>query len=135
MSRMFEGNSVFNVNISNWNVSNVRRMSYMFYDAPRFNHDISHWPLHRNTYQTLAPRQWVAKAMTQAVRDQLMSQTSTCPVTLVTITDIAVQCLICKHLFNEKVKDSWITSSWTCPHCRSPWKDTIYYRVNEAEVL
>ena len=33
----------FNGNISNWNVSNVTNMSFMFYDCKSFNQDISEW--------------------------------------------------------------------------------------------
>ena len=33
----------FNQNISNWNVSSVNDMSFMFYVAHKFNQDISNW--------------------------------------------------------------------------------------------
>ena len=33
----------FNGDISNWDVSNVKSMSYMFYDCISFNQDISNW--------------------------------------------------------------------------------------------
>ena len=36
-------NSNFNQNISNWNVSNVKNMSYMFYNCKNFNQNISNW--------------------------------------------------------------------------------------------
>ena len=42
-SRMFWGDSLFNQDISNWDVSNVTDMSYMFYSATIFNQDISNW--------------------------------------------------------------------------------------------
>ena len=35
--------SAFNQDISNWDVSNVTNMSYMFFDATAFNQDISGW--------------------------------------------------------------------------------------------
>ena len=34
--------SQFNQNISNWDVSNVENMCYMFYNS-KFNRDISNW--------------------------------------------------------------------------------------------
>ena len=33
----------FNGNITNWNVSNVETMAWMFYNAISFNQDISAW--------------------------------------------------------------------------------------------
>ena len=33
----------FNGNISNWDVSNVKDMSFMFYECTNFNSDISAW--------------------------------------------------------------------------------------------
>jgi surface protein len=35
--------STFNQDISKWDVSNVKDMSWMFYDADSFNQDISKW--------------------------------------------------------------------------------------------
>ena len=42
MSNLFEDLD-FNGDISNWNVSNVKNMSYMFYGCELFNQDISNW--------------------------------------------------------------------------------------------
>jgi surface protein len=42
MSQLFQ-NSKFNGDISNWNVSNVEDMSFMFSAASKFNGDISKW--------------------------------------------------------------------------------------------
>ena len=42
MSNLFFYNSKFNGNVSNWDVSNVKNMSYMFYKS-NFNGDISKW--------------------------------------------------------------------------------------------
>ena len=42
MMCLFE-NSDFNGDISNWDVSNVKDMSYMFYNANSFNQDLSNW--------------------------------------------------------------------------------------------
>ena len=36
---MFSDASLFNIDISKWNVSNVNNMSHMFSDAPLFNID------------------------------------------------------------------------------------------------
>jgi surface protein len=43
MSYMFKGSKVFNSDISKWNVSSVTNMSHMFYETPVFNSDISRW--------------------------------------------------------------------------------------------
>ena len=43
MSYMFWGCKKFNQDIFNWNVSNVTDMSYMFYECTNFNKDISAW--------------------------------------------------------------------------------------------
>ena len=37
MSSLFSGLESFNENISNWDASNVEYMSFMFYDAKKFN--------------------------------------------------------------------------------------------------
>ena len=42
MLEMFSNYSKFNGDISNWNVSNVKDMSYMF-ESSKFNGDISNW--------------------------------------------------------------------------------------------
>ncbi len=41
--------SKFNRDISNWNISNVTDMSYMFCDAEKFNQNISSWIFNDNT--------------------------------------------------------------------------------------
>ena len=43
VSRMFQGATSFNQNISSWNTSAITNMSYMFYGASAFNQDISSW--------------------------------------------------------------------------------------------
>jgi surface protein len=40
---MFYGATSFNGNISSWNVSNMKDMSYMFWGASSFNGNISSW--------------------------------------------------------------------------------------------
>ena len=42
MSELFERTD-FNGDISNWDVSNVKNMSYMFWGCKKFNQDISSW--------------------------------------------------------------------------------------------
>ena len=42
MSELFERTD-FNGDISNWDVSNVKNMSYMFWGCKKFNQDISNW--------------------------------------------------------------------------------------------
>ena len=51
MSRLFEGTK-FNGDISNWNVSKVHDMSYMFYNCTNFNKDISSWDVSKVTYMS-----------------------------------------------------------------------------------
>ena len=46
MSELFK-DSIFNGDISKWNVSNVRDMSDMFYDAKSFNQPIGDWGVSR----------------------------------------------------------------------------------------
>ena len=46
---MFYNATSFNQNISNWNVSNVKYMNYMFNDAISFNQNISNWNITNNT--------------------------------------------------------------------------------------
>ncbi len=43
MSNMFNNATVFDGNLSNWDVSGVKNMSFMFTDAIAFNGDISDW--------------------------------------------------------------------------------------------
>ena len=43
MRFMFYGCKSFNKDISNWDVSNVNDMNYMFYRCESFNQDISRW--------------------------------------------------------------------------------------------
>jgi surface protein len=43
MSYMFYGCRYFNCDISNWNVSNVENMSLMFHDCTIFNANLSKW--------------------------------------------------------------------------------------------
>ena len=49
MSTMFHGAASFNSDISNWNVSNVTNMSFMFGYTPSFNSDISNWDVSKVT--------------------------------------------------------------------------------------
>lgn len=43
MSSMFAGCAKFNSDLSNWNVSNVQYMSLMFTGCEKFNSDLSNW--------------------------------------------------------------------------------------------
>ncbi len=43
MSRLFQGDSTFNGDITQWNTSKVRNMAYMFEQASVFNQDIGNW--------------------------------------------------------------------------------------------
>ena len=40
---MFYGARSFNQDISSWNISNVKNISYTFCNATSFNQDISNW--------------------------------------------------------------------------------------------
>ena len=42
MSNLFV-NYEYDIDVSNWDVSNVRSMSYMFYECKNFNCDLSNW--------------------------------------------------------------------------------------------
>lgn len=48
-SNVFDWFSIFNQDISKWNVSNVEDMSYMFYNAKIFNQDLSKWNVEKVT--------------------------------------------------------------------------------------
>ena len=43
MSGMFAGYENFNCDLSNWNVSNVTNMAFMFYNCRNFNCNLSNW--------------------------------------------------------------------------------------------
>merc|ERR1719182_467006 len=43
MNYMFRGASSFNGDLSNWHVSSVKDMNWMFAYAPSFNSDLSKW--------------------------------------------------------------------------------------------
>ena len=43
MSRLFQDYETFNGDISDWDVSSVTNMKYMFWEASAFNQDISSW--------------------------------------------------------------------------------------------
>ncbi len=47
---MFRDCTVFNQNISGWDISNVTDMSYMFYGATNFSQDLSTWKLNPNVF-------------------------------------------------------------------------------------
>ena len=49
MTRMFQGASSFNQDISGWNVSNVVIMTKMFLKASVFNQDLSSWNVSKVT--------------------------------------------------------------------------------------
>ena len=51
MSNLFNGTD-FNGDISNWDVSNVTDMSYMFYNCNNFNKDISQWDVSSIKYNS-----------------------------------------------------------------------------------
>ncbi len=49
MSRMFANTNVFDSNLSRWDVSNVTDMSYMFYGNALFDQDLGDWNVTRVT--------------------------------------------------------------------------------------
>ena len=50
MRAMFYECTEFTANMSNWNVSNVERMGSMFYKCEKFNSDLSKWDVSNNVY-------------------------------------------------------------------------------------
>jgi surface protein len=48
---MFDDAENFNQDISNWNVSNVESMRFMFSGASSFNQDISNWNVFNIVYK------------------------------------------------------------------------------------
>ena len=48
MNRMFRETSVFNTDIGGWQLNSLTSAQYMFDDAVSFNQDISGWTDHRN---------------------------------------------------------------------------------------
>ena len=49
---MFYNCKKFNQDISKWNVSNVKDMSFMFYGCKKFNQDISGWDVSKVRYKS-----------------------------------------------------------------------------------
>jgi len=49
---MFAGDTSFNQNISNWDVSHVDYITYMFHGASSFNQDIGGWDVSNVRYMT-----------------------------------------------------------------------------------
>ena len=49
---MFYRCKVFNQDISNWNVSNVKNMDGMFYKCEAFNQDIYNWDVSNAKYSS-----------------------------------------------------------------------------------
>ena len=47
---LFEGLDPHNIDISEWDVSNVTNMSYMFYRCENFNSDLSNWDVSNVTH-------------------------------------------------------------------------------------
>jgi surface protein len=45
MSRMFQGCSLFNTNINNWNVSTIQDMRYVFSGTSAFNQPLNNWDM------------------------------------------------------------------------------------------
>ena len=52
MSWMFAKLKYFNCDISNWDVSNVEEMSYMFFKCASFDQDLSGWCVSKADYHT-----------------------------------------------------------------------------------
>jgi surface protein len=77
MNFMFNGSSTFNQDISNWDVSNVTNMTYMFYQTYAFNQDIGNWDVSNVTdMSTMFSR---AYAFNQDLTQWCVSQFSTMP--------------------------------------------------------
>ncbi|KAL7535273.1 hypothetical protein ACHAXR_006385 [Thalassiosira sp. AJA248-18] len=52
MNSMLSGATSFNDDLSNWNVSSVNDMEYMFYGATSFNDDLSTWDVSSVNYMS-----------------------------------------------------------------------------------
>ena len=55
MNFMFVNENSFNQNISNWNVSNVKHMYYMFYNTPIPFHKLKITSFFDEPYKTMEP--------------------------------------------------------------------------------
>ncbi|MBN1214837.1 MAG: DUF285 domain-containing protein [Candidatus Lokiarchaeota archaeon] len=67
MSYMFYLDTSFNQDISNWNVSSVTNMELMFYDATSFNQDIEKWDV--SNVQNMFAMFYFATSFNQSIGD------------------------------------------------------------------
>ena len=71
MSGLFAGASFFNGIMSNWNVSSVKYINSMFYQAAAFNQDISSWDVRSVTNSRSETRSRSIKILRAGTRRQL----------------------------------------------------------------
>jgi surface protein len=126
MRSMFT-NSIFKGDISIWDVSNVTNMESMFYSS-EFKGDLSNWNLKSLEYG----KDDVSKYINIKWKEERVTiEELICNVYYEHIYSKYVKCDICKNVFDECIKEEWISNNKSCPMCRSEWRNnTVYLMVN-----